>query len=62
MKKYIFTEGQIKRVIDNVVSEQTSLDEVTGNGLIHVKEAITVIDKAIKETEDALGHIAVNHE
>lgn len=39
-----------------------SNNEVTGNGLIHVKEAVTAIDKAIKETEGALGHIAVNHE
>jgi hypothetical protein len=39
-----------------------SNNEVTGNGLIHVKEAITALDKAIKETEGALGHIAVNHE
>lgn len=47
-------KDKCNRVISN--------NEVTGNGLIHVKEAITVIDKAIKETEGALGHIAVNHE
>ena len=39
-----------------------SNNEVTGNGLIHVKEAVTALDKAIKETEGVLGHIAVNHE
>lgn len=49
---------KMKDGCNNVISN----NEVTGNGLIHIKEAVTAIDKAIKETEGALGHIAVNHE